>query len=209
MAGAVRGRSTLEDERRKVVMAPKAPDFPANWSQPGSNRRPLACHASALPTELWPRAADSSELGRRGFELDRRYVAPQILESVVAARLRGEDVEHDVEVIGDDPGSLRGALERGREDPVVTLQPPVHLVLDRLRLPWVLAAADDEKVRVDTDRTHVEDDDVLRQLALGEASDAAGLFAGDYGRKLSLLLRPTIGRQAPAPPPPRHSARAP
>src|SRR5262245_18388788 len=23
------------------------------WSQPGSNRRPLACHASALPTELW------------------------------------------------------------------------------------------------------------------------------------------------------------
>jgi hypothetical protein len=24
------------------------------WSQPGSNRRPLACHASALPAELWP-----------------------------------------------------------------------------------------------------------------------------------------------------------
>jgi hypothetical protein len=27
------------------------------WSQPGSNRRPLACKASALPTELWPLAA--------------------------------------------------------------------------------------------------------------------------------------------------------
>ena len=25
------------------------------WSQPGSNRRPLACKASALPAELWPR----------------------------------------------------------------------------------------------------------------------------------------------------------
>ena len=25
------------------------------WSQAESNRRPLACHASALPTELWPR----------------------------------------------------------------------------------------------------------------------------------------------------------
>src|SRR5450755_2197396 len=25
------------------------------WSQAGSNRRPLACHASALPAELWPR----------------------------------------------------------------------------------------------------------------------------------------------------------
>ncbi len=24
------------------------------WSQQGSNLRPLACHASALPTELWP-----------------------------------------------------------------------------------------------------------------------------------------------------------
>ena len=24
------------------------------WSQPGSNRRPQACKASALPTELWP-----------------------------------------------------------------------------------------------------------------------------------------------------------
>ncbi len=27
------------------------------WSQAGSNRRPLACHASALPAELWPRLA--------------------------------------------------------------------------------------------------------------------------------------------------------
>jgi hypothetical protein len=26
------------------------------WSQPGSNRRPQACKASALPTELWPRS---------------------------------------------------------------------------------------------------------------------------------------------------------
>ena len=25
------------------------------WSQPGSNRRPLPCKGSALPTELWPR----------------------------------------------------------------------------------------------------------------------------------------------------------
>ena len=24
------------------------------WSQPGSNRRPPACHAGALPAELWP-----------------------------------------------------------------------------------------------------------------------------------------------------------
>ncbi len=32
------------------------PDLPWNlrWSQPGSNRRPRACKARALPTELWP-----------------------------------------------------------------------------------------------------------------------------------------------------------
>src|SRR5579872_3188940 len=28
------------------------------WSQAGSNRRPLACHASALPAELWPHSGD-------------------------------------------------------------------------------------------------------------------------------------------------------
>src|SRR5262245_56210478 len=27
------------------------------WSQTGSNRRPPACKAGALPTELWPRAS--------------------------------------------------------------------------------------------------------------------------------------------------------
>src|SRR5210317_202829 len=29
-------------------------DYSLWWSQAGSNRRPLACHASALPAELWP-----------------------------------------------------------------------------------------------------------------------------------------------------------
>ena len=28
------------------------------WSQTGSNRRPEACKATALPTELWPRSAN-------------------------------------------------------------------------------------------------------------------------------------------------------
>ena len=31
------------------------------WSQPGSNRRPPACKAGALPAELWPREAESSD----------------------------------------------------------------------------------------------------------------------------------------------------
>jgi hypothetical protein len=33
------------------------------WSQTGSNRRPPACKAGALPTELWPRAIERQNLG--------------------------------------------------------------------------------------------------------------------------------------------------
>src|SRR4029077_16958330 len=29
------------------------------WSQAGSNRRPPACHAGALPAELWPRLLET------------------------------------------------------------------------------------------------------------------------------------------------------
>ncbi len=34
------------------------------WSQAGSNRRPLACHASALPAELWPRLSPREQADR-------------------------------------------------------------------------------------------------------------------------------------------------
>src|SRR4051812_6654924 len=37
------------------MAAPREARSEAWWSQAGSNRRPLACHASALPAELWPR----------------------------------------------------------------------------------------------------------------------------------------------------------
>ena len=38
------------------------------WSQTGSNRRPHACKARALPTELWPRTVigDQSSVTRKG-----------------------------------------------------------------------------------------------------------------------------------------------
>ena len=42
------------------------------WSQTGSNRRPPACKAGALPTELWPRKYGTEEAGMVGlgrFEL--------------------------------------------------------------------------------------------------------------------------------------------
>src|SRR5260370_41890258 len=38
------------------------------WSQTGSNRRPHACKARALPTELWPRDSASQMVGLGGLE---------------------------------------------------------------------------------------------------------------------------------------------
>ena len=42
-------------------------------------------------------------LDRGGVELDRGHVVPELLELVVLARLRREDVQDDVEVVGEDP----------------------------------------------------------------------------------------------------------
>ena len=49
--GAMRRWPTLQ--RRRISCANSSP-LPRWWSQSGSNRRPQACKASALPTELWP-----------------------------------------------------------------------------------------------------------------------------------------------------------
>ncbi len=57
-AAGIRPQQTLQPRSRWAGMfrapAPR-PKLNGRWSQPGSNRRPLACHASALPAELWPR----------------------------------------------------------------------------------------------------------------------------------------------------------
>jgi hypothetical protein len=43
----------IRDAREQIL-----PDEPSRWwSQTGSNRRPPACKAGALPAELWPRSA--------------------------------------------------------------------------------------------------------------------------------------------------------
>ena len=55
-------RAVGEDDRRETGFYADAEQefhLAANrtwWSQTGSNRRPPACKAGALPTELWPRA---------------------------------------------------------------------------------------------------------------------------------------------------------
>lgn len=46
---------TFENSQLKSGMSLVVPHlWDVEWSQTGSNRRPLECHSSALPTELWP-----------------------------------------------------------------------------------------------------------------------------------------------------------
>ena len=53
----------------KVVAATTPPKRQWWWSQSGSNRRPQACKASALPTELWPHwIKPLAMVGRVGVE---------------------------------------------------------------------------------------------------------------------------------------------
>lgn len=46
------------------------------WSQTGSNRRPHACKARALPTELWPRQARQPIVPRKWWAWDDSNVRP-------------------------------------------------------------------------------------------------------------------------------------
>ena len=53
-------RSAVVGERSSAAARPK--DW---WSQTGSNRRPHACKARALPTELWPLVGRSRRVGEQ------------------------------------------------------------------------------------------------------------------------------------------------
>src|SRR5688572_7663405 len=53
---------------------------------------------------------------RGGVQLDRRDVAPELLEAVEAARLGGEDVQDEVEVVRNDPGRLALTLDVLRDE---------------------------------------------------------------------------------------------
>ena len=76
------------------------------WSQTGSNRRPQACKASALPTELWPRSRSITRfqrarmVGLGRFELPTSRLSSArsnqlsyrpAREAVVIRRKRNED----------------------------------------------------------------------------------------------------------------------
>ena len=61
------------------------------WSQTGSNRRPPACKAGALPAELWPQSADAfaSRSSRAQSGLRRLRLRRNNLHSLRERRLVG------------------------------------------------------------------------------------------------------------------------
>ena len=70
--------TSLAAERRRAIVIftdeQKARSDPSWWSQTGSNRRPPACKAGALPTELWPLElwhVSRSAIGDRALSLAR------------------------------------------------------------------------------------------------------------------------------------------
>ena len=51
-------KSELERSKKNILEVTRIQKFISWWSQAGSNRRPLECHSSALPAELWPHKKD-------------------------------------------------------------------------------------------------------------------------------------------------------
>jgi hypothetical protein len=72
-------RSWCARRSKAQQMAPKFRPlhFCAWWSQTGSNRRPPACKAGALPTELWPRPSPGLPIVACGYPPRLRPIARQ------------------------------------------------------------------------------------------------------------------------------------
>src|ERR1700753_1682354 len=65
----------------------KCTAFQKWWSQTGSNRRPHACKARALPTELWPRLSGQSACSAKVVGLGRLELPPSRLSSARSNQL--------------------------------------------------------------------------------------------------------------------------
>src|SRR5215212_5048823 len=126
--------------RRSGVRAPSAPLH---------DNRPRNRAACLLSGAMQPR--DSARGGAPGLPGAGRHLAPELLEAVVRARLGGEDVDDDVEVVHEDPARLADALDAAGQQAVALLEPLMDPVVDRLRLALGVARADDEQVRVADD----------------------------------------------------------
>src|SRR5580693_10325212 len=82
-----------------------------------------------------------ARLRAQRFERLLGNVPPELVERIELAHLRGEDVQHDVDVVGNDPRRLRLTGDRARNDSLLLPEANVHLVPDCLGLARRVAAA--------------------------------------------------------------------
>ena len=83
------------------------------WSQTGSNRRPHACKARALPTELWPRLSGQSAGGAKVVGLGRLELPTSRLSSARSNQLSYKPDEASSS--GSRTNARETTTEKGRE----------------------------------------------------------------------------------------------
>ncbi len=119
------------------------------------------------------------------LEGHHRSVGPKSLEIVVVTVLVVEHVDHEIDVIEDDPARLSIAFSTGRLDPLELQETALDLSGDGRHLTFGVAAADQEVVGNDKDLRDVQDDDVVRLLV--------GCRAGGLENESGSLLFIEIG----------------
>ena len=78
------------------------------WSQTGSNRRPPACKAGALPTELWPRSGERLNALEKVVGLGRLELPTSRLSSA-----RSNQLSYKPNRIGRPPSAILNGVANG------------------------------------------------------------------------------------------------
>src|SRR5690348_3760742 len=127
-------------------------------ASPASAPRSFSC--SNVRTFMSGRNTPSLGSSIVALPVHARRVRPQLLEGVVFAGGRVEDVDDDVAVILDDPLAGLVALD-GQAAVPQTVHGGVDFFRDRVDLPAAGAGDEDEEVVQGGDAPHVEDQDVV------------------------------------------------
>src|SRR5262249_492010 len=116
--------------------------------------------------------------------VNARSVGPEILDGVVFARLRVEDVRHQIAVVLHDPARRLVTLDR-KPDVAAVSQRRVDLFGDGVDLPAAGAGSDDEEVVQGRDAPHVQNDDVASLVLGRHFCTEAGAIQRGQGSYLS------------------------
>ena len=110
----------------------------------------------------------------RERQIEARCVLPQLLETVVGAFVRVENVDDHIGVIRDHPLARREAIDRVRLHAVLLAQPVLQIVQDRFQMRFARAGADHEKIGEAGQLAQIERDDVLGFFVRGDGRAELG-----------------------------------